>query len=263
MAWLAEQANRLFRAGRCYEGVDNGQIGISGLIGYNVNHWEPSSGFLHYVKRHPDIRFIVESCWSSQNHFVVGRFLHWTAIIWVTCMSFVGWYINYWDLIEKNRLTWQVHTRLSLFWRQQDPNPHPRPLQPFPPLRAVTSVPNSAITIYSSQHLNAQPHPRSIRHRGLLFKSLVIYRPKEIPHCRLVAGGRVQWCLFWFNRSGTPPTTPPTGTAVKFWPKSLLFFFLLFFFFFNDCVMLAYFDCDTSIPSSLWPFHIENIAKYA
>ena len=44
--WPADQANRLFRAGHCYEGADNGQISISGLIGYNVNHWESSSGFI-------------------------------------------------------------------------------------------------------------------------------------------------------------------------------------------------------------------------
>ena len=28
------------------------------------------------MKRHPDICFIVESCWSSHNHFLAGRFLH-------------------------------------------------------------------------------------------------------------------------------------------------------------------------------------------
>ena len=38
--------------------------------------WECSSGFLDHVKRHPDICFIVESCWSSHNHFLAGKFLH-------------------------------------------------------------------------------------------------------------------------------------------------------------------------------------------
>ena len=79
------------------------------------------------------------SCWSSHNHFLAGRFPHWNAIIWITCMSFIGWYINFWDLIEKNRLTWQVHTRLSPLWRQHDPTPPPHPLAPPPPCGCIRS----------------------------------------------------------------------------------------------------------------------------
>ena len=124
------------------------------------------------------------SCWSSHNHFLAGRFPHWNAIIWITCMSFIGWYINFWDLIEKNRLTWQVHTRLSPFWRQHDTPP--------PALHAVTYVPDSEITRHSSQHLFVHSHPRSSQHRRLLATSLVFYHLKEVPHCRLVTGGRVQ-----------------------------------------------------------------------
>ena len=38
MHWVAKQVNQLFRAGHCYEGADNGQISISGLVEYKVNH---------------------------------------------------------------------------------------------------------------------------------------------------------------------------------------------------------------------------------
>ena len=151
------------------------------------------------------------------NHFFVGRFFLWTAIILVNCMSFIDWYINNWDLIEKSWLIWQVNTQLSPFWRQQEPPPPPP--TPNPP-HAVTSMLNSEITHHLSQHLYVQPYPWSIGYRSLLAKSLVINYPKEIPHCCLVTGDHVQWCLVWFKRSGTPP---PNGTAVKFWPKSLFF----------------------------------------
>ena len=167
---------------------------------------------------HPDICFIIESCWSGHDYFLIGRFLHWTAIIWVTYMSFIGWYINYWDLTEKSWLTWQVHTWLRPFWQQHD--------TPFPPSHAVTSMPDSEIAHHTSQHLYAQPHPRSIQYHSLLDKSLIIFHPKEIPHCCLVIGGCVQWCLFWFIRSGTPPITPPMARQWNFY-KNLFFFSLL------------------------------------
>ena len=52
---------------------------------------------------------------------------------------------------------------------------------------------------------------RSIQHRSLLARPLVIYHPKEVPQCRFVACVRVQWYLLWFNRSETLSTTPPKG----------------------------------------------------
>ena len=90
------------------------------LIRNNVNQWESSSGFLYHVKCHPGICFIVENCRSNPFHI---RFLGWIVIIWITGMSFIGCYINYWDLMENSWLTWQACTCLSPFQRQHDSPP--------------------------------------------------------------------------------------------------------------------------------------------
>ena len=175
MVWLAEWVDWLFRAGHCCEGA--------------------------------------------------GEFRK-LVITWITSLLLVG-YFNYWDLIGKHPLTSQVHVWPNPFWQQQDSTPPPHPCS-YNLARFRDHMPLLCPTTSNVQS-GFQPSHQ-------ITGNSLSKGDKCVPHCYLVACsqnhwkftiqrrytctalvpchfGGVPWCLFWFNRSGTPPTTPHTNNS--------------------------------------------------